>query len=48
VTSLSASVLATQSLDMLFQVSLAPSRLRLPVSLGDVAILPRIVMNNAG
>jgi hypothetical protein len=34
-TSQSAGVLASQSLDVLFQVRLGPSRLCLPVSLGD-------------
>jgi hypothetical protein len=45
---LTAGMLAAQSLDLLFQVRLGPSRLCLPVSPGDCAISPRIVMNNAG
>ena len=40
--------LAVRSVDVLFQVCLPPSRLRAPVSLGDCAISPRTVMNNAG
>ena len=47
-TSLSAGVLATQSVDILFQVCLPPSWLCLPVSPGDSAISRRTVMNNAG
>ncbi len=47
-TSRSAGVLATQSLTVLFQVRLGPSRLCLPVSLGDSTISQRSVMNSAG
>ena len=47
-TSLSAGVLAAQSLDVLFQVRLGPSRLCVPVSLRDSSISRRTVMNNAG
>jgi hypothetical protein len=39
--------LAAQSLNVLFQVRLGPSRLHAPVSLRDSAISQRIVMNNA-
>jgi hypothetical protein len=46
--SLMAGVLAAQSLDVLFQVRLGPSRLCLPVSPGDCAISRRTAMNNAG
>ena len=41
-------MLTAQSFDVLFQVRLGPSRLCLPVSLGDCTISRRIVMNNAG
>jgi hypothetical protein len=47
-TGLSAGVLAAQDFDILFQVCLSPSRLRLPVSPSDCAISRRTVMNNAG
>jgi len=40
--------LAARDLDILFQVCLGPSRLRVPVSPGDSAISSRTVMNNAG
>jgi len=40
--------LATQSLNVLFQVRFGPSRLRAPVSRRDCAISRRTVMNNAG
>jgi len=40
--------LATQSVNILFQVCFPPTRLRAPVSRGDCAISPRTVMNNAG
>src|SRR5438445_13116732 len=40
--------LAAQSVNILFQVCLSPSRLRAPVSLGDSAISRRTVMNSAG
>jgi len=40
--------LAVQSVNILFQVCLPPSRLRAPVSLGDRAISRRTAMNNAG
>jgi hypothetical protein len=46
--SLSAGVLAAQSLNVLFQVRFGPSRLRLPVSRSDSTISRRTVMNNAG
>lgn len=39
---------AAQDLDILFQVCLRPSRLRLPVSPGNCAISRRTVMNNVG
>jgi hypothetical protein len=41
-------VLAVQAINILFQVCLSPSRLRLPVSRRDCAISRRSVMNNAG
>ena len=47
-TSLSAGVLAAQSLTVLFQVRFGPSRLCLPVSQRDSTISRRTVMNNAG
>ena len=47
-TSLSAGVLAVQSLNVLFQVRLSPSRLRSPVSRRDSTISRRTVVNNAG
>ncbi|NGZ61021.1 MAG: hypothetical protein CV081_11035 [Nitrospira sp. LK265] len=40
--------LAARSVDILFQVCLPSSRLRVPVSLGDSAISRRTVMNNVG
>ena len=40
--------LATQSVNILFQVCLPPSRLRAPVSHGEYAISRRTVMNNFG
>jgi hypothetical protein len=40
--------LAARDLDVLFQVRLGLSHLRVPVSLGDSAISSRTVMNNAG
>ena len=46
-TSLSAGVLAAQSLTVLFQVRFGPSRLCLPVSQRDSTISRRTVMNNA-
>ena len=45
--SLSAGVLAAQSLDVLFSVRLGPSWLCLPVSPGDSTISRRSVMKNA-
>ncbi|HEU5407126.1 MAG TPA: hypothetical protein VFU48_05130, partial [Nitrospira sp.] len=40
--------LATQSVDILFQVCLPSSRLRVPVSHGVLAVSPRTVMNTVG
>jgi len=47
-TSLSAGRLAAQSLNVLFQVRVGPSRLRVPVSQCGCAISRRTVMNNVG
>ena len=41
-------VLATQSIDILFQVCLPSSGLHVPVSPRDCAISPRTIMNNTG
>jgi hypothetical protein len=40
--------LAPRDLDILFQVCLAPSGLRVPVSPGVLSVSSRTVMNNAG
>jgi hypothetical protein len=40
--------LAAQSVNILFQVCLLPSRLRAPVSHGVSAVLSRTLVNNAG
>jgi hypothetical protein len=40
--------LAAQSIDILFQVCLPPSRLRVPVSRGVLAVSSRTAMNNVG
>ncbi len=47
-TGLSTGVLATQYLNVLFQVRFGPSRLCLPVSPGDSTLSRRTVMNYAG
>ena len=47
-TSLTAGGLAAQSVNILFQVCLPPSRLRAPVSLGVSAVSSRTLVNNAG
>jgi hypothetical protein len=47
-TSLTAGGLAAQSVNILFQVCLPPSRLRAPVSLGVSAVSLRTLVNNAG
>ncbi len=47
-TSLTAGGLATQSVNILFQVCLPPSRLRAPVSRGVSAVSSRTLVNNAG
>src|SRR5262245_55212848 len=47
-TSLTAGGLAAQSVNILFQVCLPPSRLRAPVSLGVSAVSSRTLANNAG
>jgi hypothetical protein len=39
--------LAAWSVNVLFQVRLPPSRLRVPVSLGVLAVSSRTLMNNA-
>ena len=46
--SLSAGGLAVRSVNILFQVCLPPSRLRVPASQRDCAISRRTVMNNVG
>ena len=47
-TSLTAGGLAAQSVNILFQVCLLPSRLRAPVSRGVSAVSSRTLVNNAG
>jgi GNAT superfamily N-acetyltransferase len=47
-TSLTAGGLAAQSVNILFQVSLPPSRLRAPVSRGVSAVSSRTLVNNEG
>ena len=47
-TSLTAGGLAAQSVNILFQVCLPPSRLHAPVSLGVSAVSLRTLVNNAG
>ena len=47
-TSLTAGGLAAQSVNILFQVCLPPSRLRAPVSPGVSAVSSRTLVNNAG
>jgi hypothetical protein len=47
-TSLTAGGLAAQSVNILFQVCLPPSRLRAPVSRGVSVVSSRTLVNNAG
>ena len=47
-TSLTAGGLAAQSVNILFQVCLLPSRLRAPVSHGVSVVSSRTLVNNAG
>ena len=48
VTGLTAGGLAAQSVNILVQVCLLPSRLRAPVSLGVSAVSSRTLVNSAG